>query len=153
MKLCSSSSPVCLGRGGGGQISLKHICSWMLMRGNTALGELIPMFSPPFAPPVLLARGTPWSWHGCSVPCSLQSWIFQEYTDEISIESSCLPEEPAGVCIPLVIVSLFVQVPRTKKNPVQVNFQIQSGWLLNNGTSQQHGGDLDKQRHSWSQSA
>lgn len=88
MKLCSSSSPVCLGRGGGGQISLKHICSWMLMRGNTALGELIPMFSPPFAPPVLLARGTPWSWHGCSVPCSLQSWIFQEYTDEISIESS-----------------------------------------------------------------
>lgn len=36
-KLCSCSSPVCSGRGAGGPISLKHICSWMLMKGEHRL--------------------------------------------------------------------------------------------------------------------
>lgn len=37
MKLCSGSSPVCSGRGGGGPISLEPICCWMLMKGELSL--------------------------------------------------------------------------------------------------------------------
>lgn len=144
-KLCSCSSPVCSGRGAGGPISLKHICSWMLMKGEHSLWRAFSR--------VLAAVCTSlWSWHNHSVPFSLQSCIFQEYTDEISIGSSvpalqrsqlaCASHWSWSVCL------CRSHVPKTLS---QVNFQIQSGWLLDNGTSQQLCGDLEEQIHGATQ--
>lgn len=104
------------------------------------------MFSPSFAFPLLPVHGAPWSRRSRSVPWSLQSWIFQQYTDEISIENSVstyrwgqlarTSHRSLSVCLSACAGPTY---EKKKRRPSEFPDPVGLG-LFNDGTCEQHGG-------------